>query len=126
MALSRVVDAGQDSINDLTPKRASDSEIGLALSRNELSVRGGAAFQRAHDGCPYRDHTATATVAIPDRVDRRLRDIESLRKWKAFVQVFIAGSTKPRSVRQRRDSNAALLQFEQYLPTQGLTRRRHF
>jgi len=102
-----LVRAADDRIDDSQRGRRAEALIGQAVAGAQAVPLRRGVFERARHRRAEGDHAAAAAVRALDRIDRRLRQAVRLVERQPRVECGIARGRDSRSMRQRRESDAA-------------------
>src|SRR5262249_18014802 len=125
VARARLVESGQQAVDDAKRNAPVDPQSGDARARLRLSavLRRGS-LQRSDDARPHRDHAAVLAARLLDRLDRRIRDVVALRKREERIRGGITDRRESGGVSDRRERDPLFSEFPEQLPSQRQTGRR--
>ena len=117
VAGARLVDAGQQPVDDAPPIARSNHQLRHAGACDQrATVLHGRSLEGPHRGRPNRNDTPTGAATAFDRLHGGLRDVESLREGKCGVEYGVAGRGQPGGVCDACNGHSTFSQTEEHLP----------
>src|SRR5690349_17945918 len=126
MALSGIVNAGQDSCNDCRPERSIDDEDCLFAPCHDAAFkRRRATFESSHYSCSDRNHPPIVTTRVLNRLGSPLWNLKRLGHWKTVVHFLVADRAESGCVSQPGKLDSSSLQSKKNRPRDRIAGRGH-